>query len=291
MRLLVLSLLAAIAVVPLGAQDVVFRSIVDSVMVDVSVRQGGRPVSNLVAADFEVRDDGLVQEITSVSRETLPIDVTFIVDLSASVQGAVLAALNRSIAQVGQRLGANDRAAVVTFNHQITQVRVLETGGWPSGLALGTPAGLTSLFDAMTVSLIVPPEIGRRRMAIVFTDGLDTTSFVEGTGVVEIARRAATSVFTVALTDGSVRNPERPPHESLFRTLAETTGGAVAVLQRDEDLSRSFEQVFDDFRTSYVLQYSYGGPVKPGWHELAVRVVKAGNFDVRARRGYFSRAK
>lgn len=281
-------MLVAVVVAAPAARQVVFRSSVASVTVDVSVRREGRTVADLGVADFELRDSDVVQQIADVTRETLPIDVTFIIDLSGSVQGPLLAALTRSIAAVGQQLRDTDRASVVTFNHQVRQLRPLTPGGWPAGLELGTPTGLTSLFDALTVALITPPEIGHRRMAIVFTDGIDTTSFLDGAGVVEIARRATTSVFTVALSEGTVRRAEKPAHEALFRVLADTTGGALEVLQRDEDVSRSFAQAFEDFRTSYVLHYTYEGPARAGWHPLVVRVTRPGLFEVRARQGYFS---
>lgn len=265
----------------------VFRASTASVTVDVSVRQGGRTVADLGPADFELRDSDLVQQISDVTRETLPIDVTCIIDLSGSVQGPVLEALTRAVTSIGQRLRPTDRATILTFNHQISLVRQLTAGGW-TNLSLGTPSGLTSLFDAVTVSLIASPEVGRRRMAIIFTDGLDTTSFLDGSSVIDVARRASTSVFTVALSEGTVRSPQRPAHEELFARLANTTGGALDVLQRDEDLSGTFAQAFDEFRTSYVLSYTYDGPPRTGWHPVQVRVTRPGTFEVRARQGYFS---
>jgi Ca-activated chloride channel family protein len=265
----------------------VFLASTASVSVDVSVRQSGRPVTDLGPGDFEVHDAGVAQHVTDVVRETLPIDVTCIIDLSGSVQGPVLEALTRAVTSIGERLRPSDRATVLTFNHQIRQVRPLAAGGW-SNLSLGTPSGLTSLFDAVTMSLISSPEIGRRRMVIVFTDGLDTTSFLDGAGMIEIARRSSSSVFTVALSEGTLRRPQPPAHEQLFAALAEATGGALDTLQRDEDISGTFAQAFDDFRTSYVLNYTYDGPPRAGWHPLEVRVTRPGPHDVRARQGYFS---
>ena len=279
--------LGATVAAPL-AQQPVFRASTASVSVDVSVRQNGKPVIDLGPADFEVRDGERVQQVAEVLRETLPIDVTCIVDLSGSVQGPVLEALSRAVNVIGQRLRPTDRASVVTFNQQIRQVRALQPGGWPDGLSLGTPSSLTSLFDALAVSLVASPEIGRRRMAIVFTDGLDTTSFLDGTSILEVARRSGAAVFTVALAEGTVRSPRRPAHESLFTGLATATGGALDVLQRDEDLSGSFAQAFEEFRTSYVLSYTYEGPDLPGWHQLQVRVTRPGRYEVRARQGYFN---
>jgi hypothetical protein len=254
----------------------------------VSVRQNGRPLTNLVPDDFVLTDAGITQRVTEITRETLPIDVVCIVDLSGSVRGPVLDALSRSINTIGQRLRPSDRASVITFNQQIRQVRSLQPGGWPEGLTLGAPSSLTSLFDAVSVSLIAPPEVGRRRMAIIFTDGLDISSFLDGAGLLEIARRSGTSVFTVALSEGTVREPRRPAHEGLFAALARTTGGVLDVLQRDEDLSGSFAQAFDEFRTSYVLSYTYDGPALAGWHPIEVRVNRPGRIEVRARQGYFS---
>ena len=76
-------------------------------------------------------------------------------------------------------------------------------------------------------------------------------------------------------------------HE-LFDRLAELTGGAVVVLRPNQNLGESFVQAFDEFRASYVLRYAYEGPPQPGWHQLVVRVTRRGQYDVRARQGYFA---
>lgn len=39
---------------------------------------------------------------------------------------------------------------------------------------------------------------------------------------------------------------------------------------------------------SYVLRYAYNGVPTPGWHDVSVRVLRRGTFDVRARRGYLA---
>jgi Ca-activated chloride channel family protein len=289
LRLAVALAVAAGITRPTTAQETsIFRASIESVSVDVSVQQRGRPVTDLTMADFELQDAGVRQQLIEVGRETLPIDVTFVIDLSGSVQGPLLASLTRAIEATGRRLRPADRSSVITFNHRIRELRPLTEGGLPTPLALGTPTGQTSLLDALAVAFITTPESGRRRLTIVFTDGLDTTSFLDGATVVDLAKRAQAAVFTVALTAGSGRYPQPPAHEALFEQLAAISGGTLDVLQRDEDLSASFAKAFDDFRTSYVLRYTYEGPARPGWHDLAVRVTRRGTYDVRARQGYFS---
>ena len=45
----------------------------------------------------------------------------------------------------------------------------------------------------------------------------------------------------------------------MLKSLAEATGGAVTVVQRDADLGASFVRELEDFRTSYVLRYTPTG--------------------------------
>jgi Ca-activated chloride channel family protein len=290
-RVLTAALVGAAAVLPTDAAQTAFRSGVDFVLVDVSVRLRGEPVIDLSARDFQLHDSGIEQTLDDVSRETLPIDVLFVIDLSGSVEGPLLESLTRAVDAVRTSLRPDDRAVIVTFNHRIRELEAVSAGGLAPSLALGTPIGQTSLVDAMTVALIREPEAGRRRMAIVFTDGLDTTSFLDGSTLVDVARRAETAVFTVALTRGTARRVVRPPHQPLFETLAEATGGAFAVLQPNQDLGASFAQAFEEFRTSYVLRYAYQGPIRSGWHPLSVRITRRsarGPYEVRARQGYFA---
>ena len=56
---------------------------------------------------------------------------------------------------------------------------------------------------------------------------------------------------------------------------------------RNQDLGPAFVRALNDFRTSYVLRYAIQGQAKAGWHELQVRVTRPGEYEVRARKGYF----
>jgi hypothetical protein len=62
----------------------VFRSRVDAVSVDVSVRWGGKPVGGLTAKDFALLDNGVRQQIEVVDTEAVPLDVSLIIDISGS---------------------------------------------------------------------------------------------------------------------------------------------------------------------------------------------------------------
>jgi hypothetical protein len=117
---------AAIAttVVPVRARQDArpsFRATADAVSVDVSVQRGGRPVANLTSADFELRDNGVLQTITDISFEKLPIDVTIAFDVSLSVTDTVLTQLRRAVDEVRTRLRPGDRIKLMTFNMRVTR--------------------------------------------------------------------------------------------------------------------------------------------------------------------------
>ena len=61
-------------------------------MVDVSVRDSGRPVTGLTVADFVLTDNGVRQQVESVEAAAVPIDLTLVMDVSGNPRAAVGAA-------------------------------------------------------------------------------------------------------------------------------------------------------------------------------------------------------
>jgi hypothetical protein len=106
----------------------------------------------------------------------------------------------------------------------------------------------------------------------------------------DLFRQIDSAIFVVAVADGTVLYPEDPPHKVLFEKVTSETGGQLAVLQRNRDLGDSFVCAFEEFRTSYVVRYTFKGTSRPGWHEIRVQVNRPGRVEVRALRGYFATA-
>ena len=299
--LAITSVSADLKVRPANTSQQTFRTAVDTVELDVAVMQGNKAGAALTASDFEVTDNGVKQSVLEVSRERQPIDVVLVVDISGSVRGALLDALTDAVNNVRGRLRDDDRAELVTFNGQILGRIPITAAKALKSIKIDGAAGSTSLNDALVVAMAAPAEIGRRRMAIVFTDGFDTSSFLEEKSVIDVAARSHTAMFVVS-TDSKATN--------FFNTLADTTGGVVqsvppvgitissagpnalpgnSVMKfglSGEVLDASFLRALDDFRMSYVVRYSLTGVTRQGWHDVAVRVLKAGRYQVRAKRGY-----
>src|SRR6185295_7957014 len=96
------------------------------VAIEASVWRDKRPVTGLKASDFELLDNGVPQQISDISYERLPIDLTIVLDVSASVTGPVLDQLRQSVRQLKSDLGARDRLKLVAFNMRVRRLADFE---------------------------------------------------------------------------------------------------------------------------------------------------------------------
>jgi VWFA-related protein len=274
----------------------VFRTGADVVTVEAAVRRDRRPVAGLRAADFELLDNGVPQQITDVSYERLPIDVTVLLDISASVTGSALDELRRALKQLRTDLKAEDRLRLLTFNQRVRRLIDFKDSGATIDTSLNAlgGAGSSAVFDSLAVALTAAVPPGRRQLVVLFSDGQDSSSISDADTLLDIARRSTPTVAVV------LASPTRQRPASLLRTASKTsamtvgdladqigneTGGFVATINPGENLTSTFRRVLEQFRTSYVLYYTPSGVEPKGDHTLEVRVKNA-RVEVKARRGY-----
>jgi VWFA-related protein len=274
----------------------VFRAGADVVTIDASVQQDRRAVTGLKAADFEVVDNGVPQEIAEVAYEKLPIDVTMLLDVSASVTGPVLDELRRALRQVRSDLGPADRLRLVTFNMSVRRLVDFGESGADVDRTIASVrgGGSSAVFDGLAVALTAADAPGRRRLIVLFSDGQDSSSITDIDGLLAVARRT-TATVAVILSSPSLERPASLLRSSSTQSpgtigatlerISTETGGMVSVLKPGETVSSKFRRMLQDFRSSYVLYFTPSGVDRSGAHTLEVRL-KRGGADVRARRGY-----
>jgi VWFA-related protein len=276
-----------------------FRSAADVVSVEASVRRERRPVTGLKITDFELLDNGVPQEIADLSYERLPIDVTIVLDVSASVTGAVLDQLRQSVRQLKSDLGARDRLKLVAFNMQVRRLADFEAPASATDASFASLAGhgSSAIFDSVAVSLAAPAVEGRRHLIVLFSDGQDSSSITDPEVLFDVARRTTPTVDIVLASpipehaaSPFARSPGKPPITigRLYDQLARETGGMVVSTSAGENLASTFRRVLADFRSSYVLYFTPKGVDRNGSHSLDVRVKQEGT-EVRSRRGYLWR--
>jgi VWFA-related protein len=275
-------------VVSADFQRPTFSSRVDLVRADVSVTKGRRPVGDLKAADFEIFDNGVRQKVEHAGIERLALNVFLLFDVSQSVEGAKLQELREAAESFLEGLEGDDRAGLITFSHEVLLQSDLTTNRPSISRALQQPmaGGGTSLRDAICAGLTLRRADARREVLLVFTDGLDTSSWLTERQLQAAASRANSLLYVVGLLP-PVPRVARAISEVFYTKLAESTGGRVWHAESSDWLKRAFLEVLADIRTRYVLTY-YPTDVPPdGWHTLAVRVKQPG-LSVQAREGYFA---
>jgi Ca-activated chloride channel family protein len=178
-------------------------------------------------------------------------------------------------------LKKDDQAALVNFNDAVLIGPGLtgDTGLVKAAIDRAEPTGNTSLVDAAFAGMMLAESDVGRGLVIVFSDGLDTSSWLRPKAVLDVAKRSDAVVYAVAA--GLVRSAE------FLGDLTEQTGGRLFKIESTRGLSAVFLEVLDEFRQRYLLSYSPAGVSKEGWHTLTVRV-KGRNATVRARPGYLA---
>jgi VWFA-related protein len=233
------SLLAALGI--LAPQ---IRVGVEGVRVDVLVTDRNTPVRGLIARDFELRDNGVLQKIQTASVDDDPISTLLVLDTSVSLEGQPLQHLKDAAAALISTLRKEDRSALITFSHEIRlaadwgerQSDVLDA------LAQTRADGLTAIHDAAYAALtLADQQADRRLLILIFSDGADTASWLPGEAVVDLARRSNAVIYAVNADsqarptgfrlerrNGFIQPPRRVNPLEYFRPildeLAQTTG-------------------------------------------------------------------
>lgn len=271
---------AALAPMSVSARRQTFTSRIEAVRVDVLVTDNGKPVQGLSPSDFEVLDNGVRQRVDLASFEQIPLNVVLALDNSASLQGLRLGHLQTAGKRVLEGLKPGDRAALVAFSHVVSPSQGLTDDLDRVRVALDQVRGegLTSLVDATHTGMLLGESDAGRSLLIVFSDGVDTSSWLTPDAVVETARRGDVVVYGVEVGEHPV---------SFLRDLSEVTGGRLFSIESTKDLASTFAGILEEFRMRYLVSYSPQGVALGGWHRLEVRVKHRGA-TVKARPGYFA---
>jgi VWFA-related protein len=264
----------------LAAQTPSFSSRVEVVRVDVLVTENNRLIPGLEPSDFEILDNGIPQKVDFASFEEIPLNVVLALDMSASLDREQLGHLRTAGGSLLEGLKKTDQAALVTFSHAVAQGAPLTSDfdRIREALNSATTSGQTSVIDASFAGMMIGESDVGRSLLIVFSDGVDTRSWLTAEGVLETAKRCDVVVYGV----------EVGRHKNSFpRELSGATGGRLIEIESTKDLNATFRGILEEFRQRYLISYSPQGVESGGWHRLDVRV-RGRNVTVRARPGYLS---
>ena len=275
-----------------------FGASVDLVTLNVTVRQpGGGFIEDLTADDFQVVEDGVVQELVSFAKgEDTAISAAMLIDTSSSMIGGGIANAKAGANKlVDTLLRGNDRAMVLGFNDRLYLYSDFTNEVEALRIAIGSmhSDGATSLFDAVVEALRKVNRRTGRRALIVLSDGLDVHSRFDFPDVLEYTRQSDVLVYTVGLqlmhdaTElGDASAVVRESVENL-RALAEITGGSAYFPLQLDELENVYAEIAAELESQYSVSYYPTNQEWDGeWRQLDV-TLKDRVGRIQARPGYY----
>lgn len=283
-------------------QEPTFRAEVEVVTIDAFAHDGQGPLRGLRISDFVVLDDGVEQAIRSVSLVS-GVHVIAGLDVSRSVAGVAAVRLQEGAENLIGRLTSNDRMSLFTFGDRIRVHAVaVPPEEWAGGISETRPAGTTAVHDAVILGSVLARADVRPAVFVLFTDGVDTSSWTLGSQALETVRRTDVAIYVVgaelpagisgsSLSHG-VRgpmwlSPQPPDTLRLLQSLADISGGRLVRVERGQSLEQVFEEVVSQYRERYLLSFTPTGVQGSGWHRLEVRL-RGRKGEVTARAGYMA---
>jgi Ca-activated chloride channel homolog len=285
LALLAVGILGWLCALHAAQRPPLFRTRVELVRGDVLVTDGGRPVTGLTAADFDLRDNGVPQEVQLVTNAD-SVTVVLALDTSGSVRGEQLDHLRNASRSLLRALKPGDAAFLETFSRRITLFAAAGREPTVPERALGTvqAGGRTALYDALYAGLSLAVADTGRSLLLLFTDGGENASFLSRQAVFDSLKRSAVIVYAVT----SHREGRVTPHDRLLREITDEAAGNLFRAEADERLGAVFVRILEEFRARYLLSFAPTGVRRDdGWHRLTVKLrEKRGR--VKARAGYFA---
>lgn len=256
----------------------------------------GALVQNLNRGDFEVRENGKVQELRYFARDTdLPLTVALLVDVSGSVRGWVDTEKDTAAEFLKSVLRPSDQAMLVGFsstiilwqdltpnvqrlNAALARLRAVPFRGLPLA---GRPMPGTLLYDSVSSAAREKlATVPGRKVVVIISDGLDNGSVNHAEEAIAAVQISDAIVYGICYNTGFSGC-------SFLRGLAEPTGGRMFEAGKKTPLSKIFQMIEDELRSQYALGYAPTDRARDGsFRKLQVRV--RGGLRVQARKGYFA---
>lgn len=279
-----------------GAQQV-FRGGTDLVLLTITVVDGAnRLVAGLDQSDFQIYEDGILQDPSNFSRQPQPIALSLVIDTSTSMDLKLPIAIEAAGGFI-KRMGPKDVAQIIDFDNQakIIQTFTADRELLDRGLKQMEAGGSTSLYNALYTSLAelkrIRAESGpdlRRQAIVLLSDGENTSGVVEYEDVLESAKRSEVVVYPVGILDKeTLKSAGWNEADFVLRTLARETGGRAYTVTEARQLPGVYSQIADELANQYTLAYVSKNTKRDGaWRKITVQVPRGGMM-ARTKAGYF----
>jgi VWFA-related protein len=258
------------------------------------VDRRGNAIVDLRLADFELLVDGHPQPLSDLTRAETSVKLAMLFDNSGSLDAAREFEKQAAIRFFRKVLRPKDEAAIYSIetDSYLAQPLTRDIVRLEQTIAMfGRPEGGTSLLDAIVAAATYLRPYSGRRVIVIVSDGIETTSRISDFDQVVrhvLADDCQIYVVQTGLYEGA--NLRALAAERRMEQLSGQTGGAVYLPKTTTELDLAFDQIAADLAQQYVLSYYPSGELHDGrLHRLELRVKSRNDVRVRSRKGYYAR--
>jgi Ca-activated chloride channel family protein len=270
---------------------------VDLVVLHATVQDGKRTsVSGLVKEDFQVYEDGVLQQVNAFSHEDIPVTVGLVIDNSGSMMPKRAEVIFAAEA-FARSSNPDDQFFVVNFNEKVSFGLPRDTpfankaASLEMALSTIRANGETALYDAVDAALEHLKKGDRdKKVLILISDGGDNASHHNLTQVMAAAKKSEAIIYTIGLFDFD--DPDRNPR--MLKHLAEATGGEAFLPESVKEAVPICERIARDIRSQYTIAYVPTNTDQDGKYrviQVKARNPRLGRLSVRTRAGYYAPTK
>jgi VWFA-related protein len=231
------------------------------VLIPVSVTDAqNRFVLGLEKNDFQLFEDGVQQEIATLSGEDAPLSVGLVFDESGSMDNKLQTSRGATLRFL-KFMNKDDEAFLVEFS-DIAKISVgftADPAEIQGALNNSQPGGLTAMLDGINVALHEMKKAKNPRKAIVIiSDGGDNHSHYTAAEIESVVREADVQVYAMGVFEPVVSlglSPEEISGPRLLSEIATQTGGRAFAAALSSDLPAVTARIAVELRNQYVLGY------------------------------------
>jgi Ca-activated chloride channel family protein len=256
-----------------------------------------RLVTGLEKDNFRVYEDGVEQEVVTLSSEDVPVSIGLVFDMSGSMSDKVEKARQAAV-EFMRTANPLDQFFLVSFNDraELTSGFTYRTEELQNRMMFTAPRGRTALLDAVYLGLSQMRDAHNgKRALLIISDGGDNHSRYNESDVKKFLKEADCQLYAIGIYDPigiRARSSEELIGPSLLSEMTEMTGGRVFPVENISDLPDIAAKIGMELRSQYVLGYKPSNAQHNGlWRKIKVKLKPPKGLpplNVYAKTGYFA---
>lgn len=259
-----------------------------------------RLVTGLEKENFRVYEDGVEQEVVTMSSEDVPISIGLIFDMSGSMSDKVDKARQAAV-QFMRTANPLDQFFLVSFNDraELTSGFTSSVDELQNRMMFTASRGRTALLDAVYLGLSqMRGAHNAKRALLIISDGGDNHSRYSENDVRNFLKEADCQLYAIGIYDDiGVRGQtaEELNGPSLLSEMTEMTGGRTFPVGNIGELPDIAAKIGMELRNQYVLGYKPSNANHDGtWRKIKVKLRPPRGLpplNVYAKTGYYAPAQ